>query len=290
MHLTQELKTEYPFKQNTYRISYNDEFYNLNFVDEGQGDPVVMVHGNPTWSFYYRNLVKELSPHFRCIVPDHIGCGLSEKPQDYPYQLKNHIDNLENLINHLGLKKINLVVHDWGGAIGLGYAIRNPDNINKIVLLNTAAFTSSKIPKRINFCRIPYLGEGIIRSFNAFAYPATFMAVKRKMSPLIKKGYLYPYNNFKNRLATARFVQDIPMNSEHPSFTTLKEIEDNLELLDQKKLIVWGKEDFCFNDHFLERWKKFYPEAQKIVLKNVGHYVLEDCNKDTLDYIKRFLQ
>ncbi|MFZ9001619.1 MAG: alpha/beta fold hydrolase [Bacteriovoracaceae bacterium] len=280
----------YPYQKNTLSINNAAQELKLNYIDEGQGNPVVMVHGNPTWSFYYRKMVNKLKDQNRCIVPDHIGCGLSDKPQDYSYRLENHINNLEKLIEHLGLEKIDLIVHDWGGAIGFGYATRHPEKVNKIVILNTAAFTSKNIPFRINLCRIPWLGEKFIRSFNGFAWPATFMAVTKKMDPKVKKGYLYPYNNYKNRLATARFVQDIPLNQAHPSYQTLKDIEDKLHLLKGKKLIVWGKKDFCFNDSFLERWEKIYPEAQKIILDEAGHYVIEDCKEETLNLIKGFLK
>ncbi len=280
----------YPYHTGKLHITYQGKDLELNYIDEGQGEAVVMVHGNPTWSFYYRRAVDILKDQFRCIVPDHIGCGLSDKPQDYPYRLENHIQNLEKLIKSLGLKKIHLIVHDWGGAIGMGLATRNPDLVDKVVILNTAAFTSKEIPFRINICRIPVFGEFIIRAFNGFAYPATFMAVKKKMNSNIKKAYLHPYNNFNNRLATARFVQDIPLNKSHPSYQTLKDIEDKLPLIKGKKLIVWGKQDFCFHDSFYKRWKEIYPDARSIVLKQAGHYVLEDCEIETLNEIKGFLQ
>ena len=139
-----------------------------------------MLHGNPSWSYYYRNLANLLKSSYRVIVPDHIGCGLSDKPQDYPYRLKNHIDNIESLVTHLNVEKCSLVVHDWGGAIGMGYAVRHPDAIDSLIILNTAAFRSQKIPWRIKICRTPLLGPLLIRGFNAFAGAAVFMAVTKK--------------------------------------------------------------------------------------------------------------
>ena len=202
----------------------------MSFIDEkceGQASKktMIMIHGNPTWSYYYRNLVKEFSKDFRVVVPDHIGCGLSDKPQDYTYRLKDHIDNLHELINDLEISKAHLIVHDWGGAIGFGLMERNPKLAEKIVILNTAAYTCDYIPPQINICRTPFLGEKIIRGLNAFALPATFMAVNKKMRKSVKKGFLYPYNNYRNRIATSRFVQDIPMSSIHPSYGTLEKIE-----------------------------------------------------------------
>lgn len=262
----------------------------MNYLDEGKGEAVVMLHGNPTWSFYYRNLVKGLNNDYRIIVPDHIGCGLSDKPQSYGYNLKNHIDNLEKLLDHLGIQSFHLIVHDWGGAIGMGLATRYPKRVKSITLLNTAAFTDARIPTRINICKIPVIGERLVRHFNGFAWPATFMAVEKKLPSDIKKGYLLPYNNYKNRIATAKFVQDIPMSPDHESYATLLEIEKKLNTLDCPKQILWGAKDFCFNMHFYERWTKFYPEAKTVVYNNAGHYLLEDEKEETLKEISTFLK
>ena len=143
----QNLATLFPFKRHF--LERNSQQY--HYVNEGTGEPVVMVHGNPSWSFYYRNLVKTLSVSHQCIVPDHIGCGLSDKPddEDYSYTLASRIDDLEALLDHLAIdKNITLVVHDWGGMIGMGYAARYPDRIKKLVILNTAAF---HLPKNKSF-------------------------------------------------------------------------------------------------------------------------------------------
>ena len=219
--IPQELKNEYPFQSHFINV---DEKNQLHYIDEGAGPVIVMLHGNPTWSFFYRNLIKDLSKSHRVIVPDHIGCGLSSKPEDYQYTLINHISNVEKLLNHLNIEKLSLIVHDWGGAIGMGVATRAPQKIEKIVAMNTACFTSEDIPFRINILRND-LGEWMIRSMNAFALPATFMAVNKKLNPIVKKGFLLPYNNFHNRIATAKFVRDIPMDKTHQTYPTLKKIE-----------------------------------------------------------------
>lgn len=164
----------------------------MHYIDEGEGSQLLMLHGNPTWSFYYRNLIAEFSSSHRVVVPDHIGCGLSDKPQDYEYTLKQHIDNLEALVSCLGLKDFVLIVHDWGGPIGFGLLERHPNLVKKIVILNTAAYLSKVIAFRINICRIPVLAEQVIRRLNGFALIATYMAVAKKMSPEIRKGYLFP--------------------------------------------------------------------------------------------------
>ena len=164
---------EYPFTSNYFRAKAG----RIHYLDEGEGPVVTMVHGNPTWSYYFRNLVKELSGRFRVIVPDHLGCGLSDKPQRYQYTLENHIGNLTALLDSLGISSTSLVLHDWGGAIGMGFGTAFPDRLDKVVVMNTAAFRSTRIPLRIGICRIPLFGEILVRACNLFAWPATFMAV-----------------------------------------------------------------------------------------------------------------
>lgn len=276
----------YPFKSNFLKL---DNDLSMHYVDEGSGDPILMVHGNPTWSFYYRNLTKEFSTTNRVIVPDHIGCGLSDKPQDWDYILENHICNLEKLVLKLELKNIVLVVHDWGGAIGFGLLERHPELVKKIVILNTAAYTSEYIAPQINICRTPFFGEEVIRRFNAFAGPATFMAVTKKLDKDVKKGFLFPYNNYKNRIATAKFVTDIPMSKSHRSFETLDKIEKSLSQHKCPKLILWGRKDFCFNDYFLNKWQQIYPEANVKIFEDAGHYVIEDAKEEVIGEMRQFI-
>lgn len=236
-----ELKQEYPFTPHYISLNKNIK---LHYIDHGTGDVILMLHGNPTWSFFYRNLAKYFSTKsYRAIVPDHIGCGLSDKPQDYDYNLENHIENTLKLIEELNLKDISLIVHDWGGAIGMGVATRRPDLIKKIVIMNTAAFRSVEIPWRINILRNPF-GEWIIRSFNGFAAPATFMAVTKKMNANVKAGFILPYHDFKSRIATAKFVRDIPMSEDHPTYKTLNQIESKLKELTMPILILWERKIF----------------------------------------------
>lgn len=278
-------KELYPWKHNFLGLGG----LNLNYVDEGQGPVMLMVHGNPTWSFYYRHLIKAFSGHFRCIVPDHIGCGFSDKPQDYEYTLENHIQNLTQLVKFLDLKDITLVVHDWGGAIGMGLATRFPKLIKRVIILNTAAFTSTDIPKRIALCKAGPFGEFLVRGLNGFAWPATFMTTKKRLPSRVKQAYLAPYDSWSNRIAVSRFVQDIPLKKSHPTWKTLKEIEDKLPLLKVPKLIVWGGLDFCFNQRFFEKWMEIYPEAEAHWIADAGHYVLEDAPKKTIESMVEFI-
>ncbi|MCC6414858.1 MAG: alpha/beta fold hydrolase, partial [Opitutaceae bacterium] len=145
--LPADLRAIYPFTPHSC-VTANGA--RMSYVDEGQGDEaVLMLHGNPTWSLYYTGLIKTVSPGLRCIAPDHIGMGLSEKPQNYAYRLATRIADIEALVQTLKLKRVHLVVHDWGGAIGFGFAARHPELIGRIAVLNTAAFPSPRIPARI---------------------------------------------------------------------------------------------------------------------------------------------
>jgi haloalkane dehalogenase len=287
LDLPEFLRNEYPFDNNF----FNDEDgHRLHYVDYGKGDAMLMLHGNPTWSFYYRNLIKSLSGNFRCIALDHIGCGLSDKPQNYDYCLENHIKNACALVEHLDFKKFHLVVHDWGCAIGMALAERWPERIESIIIMNGAAFLSKKIPKRINFCRTSYLAKFLILRLNLFAIGSSYMSVNYPMRKEIRQCYLYPYNNKANRIATLRFVQDIPMDPSHKSWATLAKIDKELGLLSKKKsLILWGENDFCFTESFLRTWINIFDEAQIIKLSNCGHYVLEDSKSIGIANIRAFL-
>jgi len=276
----------YPFTSHFYQLKDN---ISLHYLDEGQGDPMLMLHGNPTWSFYYRKLVAAFSISNRVIVPDHIGCGLSDKPQQYAYTLHQHIRNLDKLVSYLELKNVVLVVHDWGGPIGFGLLKRRPELVKKIVILNSAAYTSKVIAFQINMCRIPILAEQVIRRLNGFALAATYMAVAKKMSPEIRKGYLYPYDNYENRIAIAQFVADIPMTPGHRSYQTLKSVELSLAQHRCPVLILWGKRDFCFHDYFLNRWQEIYPHATVKTFEDAGHYVLEDAGDDIIAELGKFV-
>ncbi|MBI5693697.1 MAG: alpha/beta fold hydrolase [Verrucomicrobia bacterium] len=252
----------------------------MSYLDEGPraDEAVLLLHGNPTWSFYYRNLIRALAPDRRCVAPDHIGMGLSDKPARYDYSLAGRVADVEALVRSLGLRKVHLVVHDWGGAIGFGYATRHPESIGRIVVTNTAAFASPHLPRRIALCRAPGIGSFLVRGLNGFAWPATRMAMHaRALSPAERRAYLLPYDSWAHRVAVEAFVRDIPMGPGHPSWTTLQEIEASLPCLrDRAALVVWGRRDFCFHDWFLQRWQEVYPHAEVTAFADAGHYVLED--------------
>lgn len=262
----------------------------MHYVDQGSGSPLLMLHGNPTWSFYYRDLIRGLDGSHRVIAVDHIGCGLSDKPQRYPYTLATHIANLERFVEHLDLNDITLVLHDWGGAIGCGFALRHLDRIRRLVVFNTAAF-HGRTPWRIRVCRWPMFGALAVRGLNAFAAGATRMACCRRMPPEVRAGYVLPYDSYANRIATLRFVQDIPVRPSHPTYPLIESIDAGLaRLRDRPMMICWGMRDFCFNETFLSGWTERFPEAEIHRFEQAGHYVVEDAGQEILPLVRDFLK
>jgi cis-3-alkyl-4-acyloxetan-2-one decarboxylase len=281
---------EYPFA--SHRISFDGLRY--HFIDEGprNAPPLLFVHGNPTWSFAWRNLIRALSPKYRCVAVDHIGCGLSDKPQEYAYTVDQHIRNLSALIETLDLRNITLVAHDWGGCIGMGAAGRMPERFARFVLMNTAAFRSTRMPLRIAVCRWPVLGAVGVRGFNLFARAALTMAVnKRTLSPEVKRGLVGPYDSWGHRVAIHRFVLDIPMSAEHPSYGTLVDVEQSLaQQTGKPMLLAWGMRDWCFTPAFLAEWRQRFPAAEVVEFGEAGHYLFEDEPEGLAAAVRGFLE
>lgn len=266
----------------------------MHYLDEGPREavPVVMVHGNPTWSFYYRELVKALRENRRCLVPDHIGCGLSDRPGDdrYDYTLGRRIDDLEHWLGDVVPEgPLDLVVHDWGGSIGLGWAVRHPERIRRLVILNTAAFhipPGKRLPLALWFARTRIGAWGILR-LNAFSGIAAQAAVKQSLPREVCHGYTAPYRGgVERRLATLRFVQDIPLRETDPAWPVLTAVEAGLpRLADKPILFGWGGQDFVFDDIVLDHWRKLWPGAEVKYFPEAGHYVLEDAAGELIPLI-----
>jgi cis-3-alkyl-4-acyloxetan-2-one decarboxylase len=264
----------------------------LHYLDEGPRDaaPLLFLHGNPTWSFYWRRPILALRDRFRCVAPDHMGCGLSDRPQRYEYRLERHIANVEALVASLDLQRITLVVHDWGGPIGMGFARRHPELIERLVILNTAGFRIDRLPLRLALCRIPLLGRLAIRGGNAFARGATMMAVARPLPPEVKRGLLLPYDSWRNRIATLAFVEDIPMREDHPSYAESKAIEEAVASFDDRPaVLIWGEQDWCFTPAMRERWQGLLPHAEVHRFEDASHYVIEDAPRRVVTAIEEFL-
>lgn len=269
----------------------------LSHLDEGMGDPVVMVHGNPTWSFYFRNLVLALRDKYRCIVPDHIGCGLSDKPPEsqYDYALKSRVDDLEALLEHLGVKeKITLVVQDWGGMIGMAFAARHPERIKRIVATNTGAFPLPKtkpFPRSLWLGRNTGIGAWLISKHNAFCRAAASWCVTRKPLPAdVREMYLKPYDTPEHRVAVLKFVQTIPLKESDPGYDIVCDTAVSLaKFQNVPTLLLWGMKDFVFDRHFLVEWQRHLPHAETHTWPDCGHYLLEDAAEEVIMKVKEFL-
>lgn len=260
----------------------------MRVIDCGPAQPqgtVVFVHGNPTWGYYWRNLIAQLSTTHRCIAPDHVGMGGSDKPGDdrYPYTLAARVADLTHVMEELQPQRpLTLVVHDWGGMIGHAWAVQHADLVDQVVVLNTAAFglpPSKPLPWALGLTRTP-LGTLLVRGANAFALTATYAAMTRtRMDSKTRAAYLLPYRDWASRIATLRFVQDIPLRDGDPGMDVVQQTAARLEVLRGKLAIWWGGKDFVFDDHFLAEWRRRFPEAPVRYLADAGHYVLEDAGE-----------
>jgi haloalkane dehalogenase len=284
----------YPFASHF----FNRNGLKLHYLDEGAGNPVVMLHGNPTWSFFFREPVKALRSRWRVIVPDHMGCGLSDKPGPgrYAYRLQDRIEDLQALLDALDIKdKITMVLHDWGGMIGMAYAVKYPQRIGRLVVLNTAAFPPpdhKRIPLRLRLIRnVRWLAVPAVLGLNLFARGALRLAAHRRLPAEVRAGLVAPYNSWANRIATLRFVEDIPLAQGDPSFHLLQQVEKRLPVLADKPLLIcWGARDFVFDIDYYNEWRRRYPRAEAYLYKDAGHYILEDVPAAVTDRIKRFLE
>lgn len=286
-----KFRTEYPFASNWFEINGN----RMHYLDEGnKNSPVVlMVHGNPTWSFYYRNLVNALHNDYRIVVPDHIGCGLSDKPQNYLYRIENHIQNLSALMGFLEIKEYSMVVHDWGGPIGFGNAIKSPERVKGLVVLNTAVFYLDQVPISIKICRSPIIGGLMVRGLNLFSIFAFYWAIKKKekRGKEVYAAYTEPYDSWKNRIAIHRFVQEIPLEDDHYTLGLFRELDDKVnQFKNFPMLIVWGDLDFVFTpNEFCAEFEKRFPQAESHHFPGAGHYVLEDAGEEIVPLVRDFL-
>jgi len=273
----------------------------MHYVDEGPRSNeaewprrcLLFVHGNPTWSFHWRRLILMLRNRYRCIAPDHLGCGLSDKPARY-FSLDDHINNLITLIDRLQIDEheVTLVAQDWGGAIGLGAVLARLPRVRGIVLFNTGAFPPRYIPWRIRACRIPLLGQLGVQGGNLFSRAALRMTLARRkrLEPEVEAGYLAPYDNWANRRAVYGFVKDIPTSPADSTWRKLVEIEQQLPSLAGTDIaLVWGMRDWCFKPDCLERFLEAWPNAEVHRLADVGHWVVEDVPDESTAIVEQFL-
>ncbi len=269
----------------------------LHFVDEGAGPPVVLLHGNPTWSFHFRHLITALRDGARVVAPDHMGMGWSDKPGDdrYAYHLQSRIDDLEALLDHLGLTRgLTLVMQDWGGMVGMGYASRHPERVARLVVLNAAAFRvppGMRVPLALRLVRDTALGALLVRGSNVFVRAAARVCCQRRRMPRpVRAAYLAPYDCWAHRIAVLRFPQDVPLTPKDRSYALVSRIEDDLaRFASLPTLICWGERDYVFPPPVLDLWLRHWPRAQVLRLPDCGHWVLEDAPDEIAATVRQFL-
>ncbi len=268
-----------------------------HYLDEGEGEPVVMLHGNPTWSFYYRDLVRALRDDHRVLVPDHIGCGLSDKPDDarYRYTLAQRVADLDAFLESLALEEpITFVAHDWGGMIAMAWAVRHPERVGRLVLMNTAAFhlpDDMRMPPSLAFVRNTRIAAFCVRRLNLFARGAAWLAPARRLPREVRDAYCAPYDSPDHRIATLRFVQDIPLEPGDPAYDTVSEVAAGLDRFHRKPiLLLWGEKDFVFRPKVLSLFQEIWPHAEVHRFPDAGHYVLEDAGAEIAPRIRDFLK
>ena len=284
------LDPEFPFTPHFVRSG--DHW--LHFVDEGppNGEVLLFLHGNPTWSFLWRRLLARFRDRYRVVAPDYLGCGLSEKPANGDYTLAGHAERVRFLVEELDLERVTLVTHDWGGAIGMGLARRVPERVARFVFCNTAAFPFPVLPRRIAVCRTPLLGPLLVRGLGGFSRAAlrTAHAKRGRFSKQERRGYLAPYASWADRVAIQAFVDDIPMDPKHRSWSELTAIADALDgFRDRPAACLWGMRDWCFTPAILDEWLRRWPELEVTRFPEAGHWVTEDEPDGVGEALEAFL-
>ncbi len=270
--------------------------FDIHYLDEGEGEPVLMLHGDPTWGYLWRKFIPALSARRRVIVPDHMGMGKSDAPADpYPYLLRHHVANLEALVHSLGLTDITLVVHDWGGPVGLGFAVRRPDLIKRLVLTNTWAFArwpGAPFPKLVEMIRSPR-GEQFVLEKNGYVARAIAGTVNypEKITPGVLEAYMAPFPTPASRRALLSWSRDIPVDEGDHSWDDMAAIEKNLGIFGNiPVLIVWGMLDPVLPPNVLDTWKIIYPRARAVEIPDASHFLQEDAPAAVLEAIEEFLE
>ena len=269
--------------------------FEMHFVDEGAGEPIVLVHGDPTWGYLYRMFIPALSGRRRCIVPDHMGMGKSGTPRDpYPYRLRHHIANLETLVLDLDLDDITLVLHDWGGPVGLGFATRHPRRIKRLVLMNTWAFApwpGGPFPRLLELI-CSERGERFVLERNGYLEPALVGTTHHsdRLTKTVMEAYRAPFPTPASRLALLCWSRDIPVTETDPSYAEMKGIEQGLAHFSRTPiLLVWGMRDPVLPVSVLRRWHRIFPHATTHEIEDASHFVQEDAPERIVLWIEEFL-
>jgi haloalkane dehalogenase len=261
----------YPFRSHFIEIDSNQ----IHFVDEGSGPTLLLLHGNPSWSFLYRHVIRRLSHQFRCVALDYPGFGLSSARPGYSFTPREHSTILERFILALDLREIGLAVQDWGGPIGLGFAGRHRDRIRALIICNTWAWPAQRTKQLARFSKIvgSSAGRFFILKFNVFVNLILPSGISRRLSTAEMRAYRGPFPTQSSRLPTWIFPREILHSHDY-----LAEVESNLGRLSHKPtLILWGDRDKGFQDGERKRFEKLFPIHRVRILRGSRHFVQEDA-------------
>jgi haloalkane dehalogenase len=269
---------------------YKTRYGRIHFLDEGEGPAVILLHGNPTWSYYYRNLILVLKKTHRVLALDYLGCGLSDSPK-MPLHWADHVAIVSEWLSSLSLPSFDFVLHDWGGGIGMGVIKNYFERVGKIALLNTGVFFAEPLPLSIRMARLPYVGYFLTVVCDLFLQGALKCCTVKSMNAETVINYQMPYRTWRRRQVIYDFVRDIPVDEDHPSYSVLKDLEAFLPQLHSKPMkAFWGMQDFVFNASYLNHWQSLLPHLLVKRYGNAGHWVLEDAQGEIEKDIHDFLQ
>ena len=263
----------------------------MHYVDEGEGPVVVFVHGTPTWSFEWRHVIRALSPQFRCIAPDHLGFGLSERPPEARYTPEWHAANFAEFVERLGLPPFTLVVHDFGGPIALPYALDHPERVSRVVIVNSWMWSFADDPDMRRKATIA--GSAISRFLYRWAnlslrviMPSAY-GDRRKLTPEIHRQYLERFPDRRSRgtvlFALARALLG---SSAHYEAQWAR----RSRLRDRPALVVWGMKDSAFRPRELARWREALPHARVVEIAEAGHWPHEETPDEVTAALRAFLE
>jgi len=274
-------RTLFPYAQQRIDVDGHE----LAYVDEGDGPPLLMLHGNPTWSFIYRDLIAQLSDRFRCIAPDLPGFGFSTAAPGFGYRPAEHADVVERFVEELELRDITLMVQDWGGPIGLGIAGRQPERFRALIIANTFAWPANGDFHFELFSRLMGgpIGKLLILRANAFVNVLVPAGTRRtRPSPEVMSAYRGPFPKSADRVPTYVFPREILASRDY-----LEEVEHGLaSLRDLPTLIVWGDRDVAFREKERQRFEELFPKHRTVVLYGAGHYIQEDAAPEIVEAIR----
>jgi len=265
--------------------------HRMHYVDEGSGPVVVCLHGNPTWGFLFRNLVAGLRNEFRVIVPDHLGCGMSDRPRDALFRAADRIGHLEEFLDRLGVGRFSLVMHDWGGPLGTGLAVRRPASVGRLVYFNTTLAETDLLPAMIRRAASPVIGRVLTQHTARFVSLLTSLGASRPLPEEVRQAYHRPYRTAESRRAIWGFVRDIPLSRSHPTAALMDDLVLRLPALADKPVrLVWGMKDPCFHAEILDRVAMRFPDADVVRIADASHLVLEDAASESTAAVHDFLR